>query len=297
MLGNMEALEQARKEHEAAEEELQRVKAEELRGEMELRRVQEEREGLLTAESRAKAQLEHLARERAALQREALDASDTEASLKAQQASKEKELQKLIKQLEDLHGQDNEAAVTEARQAMYAAEAELQKIKEKAAVSQLSLQHIKEKIEKLRRKLERKDIEKAQVLLSVKSKEATLTEEIKRVKEETVRLDTEGSARLASLTARTQSLSLELTSLRLSGPPKPAHPSPTPSSAPTAERLAELNSALVARCAELEALKGLSVNQMSWWQTAVILLVIGFALGLVCSGILATVLGDVDKHY
>ena len=175
--------------------------------------------------------------------------------------------------------------------------AELQKIKEKAAVSQLSLQHIKEKIEKLRRKLERKDIEKAQVLLSVKSKEATLAEEIKRVKEETARLDTEGAARLASLAARQESLASQLASLRLSGPPKPVHPSPTPSTSPTAERLAELNSALVARCSELEALKGLSVSEMPWWQTAVILLVIGFALGLVCSGILATVLGEVDKHY
>ena len=238
-----------------------------------------------------------MARERAALQREALDANDTEASLKAQQAAKEKELQRLSRQLEELQGEDNEAAVAEARRAVQAAEAELLKIKEKAAVSQLTLQHIKEKIEKLRRKLERKDIEKAQVLLSIKNREAALTEEIKRVKEEIARLDTEGSARLASLRARKESLSSELASLRLTGPPKPANPAPTQSKAPTAERLAELNSELVARCSELEALKGLSVSQMPWWQTAVILLVIGFALGLVCSGIAQTVLGDVDKHY
>ena len=43
LLGNMEALEQARKEHEAAEQELEHAKAEELRGEMELRKLQEER--------------------------------------------------------------------------------------------------------------------------------------------------------------------------------------------------------------------------------------------------------------
>jgi len=267
----MEALEQARKEHEAAEQELEHAKAEELRGEMELRKLQEEREGLLTAENKIKIELD--------------------------QASKEKELQRLSRQLEELQGEDNEAAVAEARRAMQVAEAELSKIKEKAAVSQLTLQHIKEKIEKLRRKLERKDIEKAQVLLSIKNREATLTEEIKRVKEEIARLDTEGSARLASLTARKQSLSSELASLRLTGPPKPVNPAPAQSKTPTAERLAELNSALVARCSELEALRGLSVSQMPWWQTAVILLVIGFALGLVCSGIVQTVLGDVDKHY